>query len=371
MEKLDFIKICEQFDLKGASVTFLKNGKLTSYQMGYMSEEEQLETHPNTIYRIASISKTILAVGAMKLYEDGLLDLDKDISDYLGFTIRNPKFPNHIITTRQIMTQTSSITDGFDDEEMENDSRVDGYNGVNGRILGIPLETMLVPNDSPHYSDLTYSDFEPGSHFIYSNFGCGILACIIEKISGKNYDDFMQETLFSKLNIDASYFPYKLKHPEHIATLYRGEHIRTGKSFVERAYKKMPLGESYIGPAGGCFISINDLAKVMLSFIDKDYMVLKEETINYMLQENWRGTEYDDGYIAKALQMVIYEDALVVPLYGHFGTAYGLRSMMLFNKDLKMGVCFATNGGNIYERSHHIPKIHYTVLTNIFKEQIK
>jgi hypothetical protein len=109
----------------------------------------------------------------------------------------------------------------------------------------------------------------------------------------------------------------------------------------------------------------------MLSFIDKNYMVLKEETINYMLQENWRGTEYDDGYLAKALQMIILEDVLTMPMYGHFGTAYGLRSMMLFNKELKMGVCFATNGGNVSEYTNHIPKIHYTVLTNVFKEQIK
>ena len=269
------------------------------------------------------------------------------------------------------MTQTSSITDGFDDEEMENDSRVDGYNGVNGRILGIPLETMLVPNDSPYYSDLTYSDYMPGTNFIYSNFGCGILACIIEKVSGKNYDDYMQEVLFSKLDIDASYFPYKLKHPENIATLYRGIHIRTGKSFVERAYKKMPLGESYIGPAGGCYISINDLFKVMLSFIDKDHRVLKEETIDFMIKEHWRTTKRDGEYVAKGLQLLILEDVLENPMYGHFGTAYGLRSMMLFNKDLKMGVCFATNGGDVSEYSHYIPKIHYTVLTNVFKDKIK
>ena len=95
MEKLEFIKICEEFSLKGASVTFLKDGSLSSYQMGFMSDTE--ETRPNTIYRIASISKTILAIGAMKLHEDGLLDLDKDISDYLGFKVRNPKFLDKII----------------------------------------------------------------------------------------------------------------------------------------------------------------------------------------------------------------------------------------------------------------------------------
>lgn len=371
MNKEQLIEICKEFNLKGASIAVYKNGVLESHQAGFMNEEKKILTNGDTIYRIASISKTILAIGAMKLYEDGLLDLDEDISTYLGFKIRNPKFPDTIITTRHLMTQTSSITDGFDDEEMENDSRVDGYNGVNGRILGIPLEVMLVPNDSPYYSDLTYSSYLPGTHFIYSNFGCGILACIIEKISGKNYDDFMQEVLFSKLNIDASYFPYKLKRTESIASLYRGNNIRTGKSFIERAYKVMPLGESYIGPAGGCFISVNDLAKIMMSFFDKDLMILKEETIDYMLKENWRGTEYDGGYIAKCLQMVIYEDALTVPLYGHFGTAYGLRSMMLFNKDLKMGVCFATNGGNTAEQSHHIPKVHYKVLETVFKEQIK
>lgn len=371
MNKEELIKICEEFSLKGASIAVYKDGLLETAYAGFMNEEDQIETHEGTIYRIASISKTILAIGAMKLYEDGLLDLDEDISTYLGFKVRNPKFPDAIISTRHLMTQTSSITDGFDDEEMENETRVDGYNGVNGRILGIPLEQMLVPNDSPYYSDLTYSNYLPGTYFIYSNFGCGILACIIEKVSGKNYDDFMQETLFKKLNIDASYFPYKLERKQNISNLYRGKNIRTGQSFLDRAYKVMPLGESYIGPAGGCFISIKDLSKVMMSFFKKDLMVLKEETINYMLEENWRGDTYDDGYLAKALQMMILEDVLEFPLYGHFGTAYGLRSMMLFNKELQLGVCFATNGGNSSEYDHHIPKIHYRVLTSVFKEFIK
>ena len=59
-------------------------------------------------YRTASISKTFAAVGAMRLVEQGKLDLDRDVSDYLGFTLRNPNYPDKAITTRMLLSHTSS-----------------------------------------------------------------------------------------------------------------------------------------------------------------------------------------------------------------------------------------------------------------------
>ena len=84
----------------------------------------------------------------MKLVEEKKLNLDQDISKYLGFKVRNIHFPDDIITTRMLMTQTSSITDGFDDEDLTNETRRDGYNGVNGTSLDVTLEDLLIPNDS-------------------------------------------------------------------------------------------------------------------------------------------------------------------------------------------------------------------------------
>lgn len=361
----DFLEIVKKYGAENAEIVVFENGESTCFTFGYKDKEENDLLKEDDIFRIASISKTVLAIGAMKLKEDGKLDLDEDISNYLGFLVRNPHFPNNSITTRMLMTQTSSITDGFDDEDLSYDgSRVDGYNGVNGRVIGIPLKEMLTPSDSKYYSDLTFLKNAPGEKFVYSNFGCGILACIIEKISGMNYDLFMKKILFDKLNLDASYYPNRIKKQERIVSLYMNDGKRTGQSFVERSYPDLPLGEAYLGPAGGLFISMKDLSKIMCSFFVDKYKVLKDETIKEMLSINWEGDEGE--YQKKALQMIVLDGYVPFRLYGHFGSAYGLRSMMLFNPEKKCGVCFAGSGYKNQQRIKNIPGIHYELINKIW-----
>ena len=72
--KEEFFEICQRYDLVGANIIVFDKDESVNYQYGYLDIEEQKETTINTIYRIASISKTVLAIGAMKLVEDGLLD---------------------------------------------------------------------------------------------------------------------------------------------------------------------------------------------------------------------------------------------------------------------------------------------------------
>lgn len=66
----------------------------------------------NTKYRIASVSKTITGILAMQLQEQGRLDIDKDISAYMGVRVRSPKYPDAVITTRMLMTHTSGVIGG-------------------------------------------------------------------------------------------------------------------------------------------------------------------------------------------------------------------------------------------------------------------
>jgi CubicO group peptidase (beta-lactamase class C family) len=66
----------------------------------------------NTMFRIASVSKSFTAAALMKLYEQNLFSLDDDVSTYLGFTLRNPSFPTTKITFRMLFNHTSSVQDG-------------------------------------------------------------------------------------------------------------------------------------------------------------------------------------------------------------------------------------------------------------------
>lgn len=362
MKKL-FNQICEEFGVVGASAIVFKNNELTSLNYGKATDEK--ETSENTIYRIASISKIIVALAAMKLVEEQKLDLDEDISTYLGFKLRNIYHPDKKITTRMLMTQTSSITDGFDDEEMDNsEERRDTYNGVNGTFLKVSLEDLLIPNASIYYNDITFDKQEPGTNFIYSNFGCGILACIVERISGEYFTDYVRKVLLLPLGLDASFRIDEIEHFENVSSTYvpqNGEMVlnRTKERFLKGVYPRFEVGQNYRGPAGGLFISAKDLSVIMQMLINRgEYQgtrVYQPETIEMMFVKNWEGNT--DGYRAKGLQMAIM-DVNGYKLYGHFGSAYGVRSFMFFDKDKKEGMCFIANGlmNNTYTDGN--PNVH-------------
>lgn len=353
-----FQKICQDAKLVGANIVVCRDDKIIEKDFyGYASLEKNKKVDEKTIYRIASISKTVGAIGLMQLVEEGKIDLEEDISKYFGFEIRNPKFKDVKITPKMLMLQTSSITDGFDDEEMDDESIIAGYNGVNGTNLDIDLKTLLVPNDSIYYTDLTYSSYEPGTHFIYSNFGCGLMACLIEIVSGEYYVDYMKNHVFTPLNIDASFRANDIIRKENIADLYMSNNeggyrrVRSSEDFINGGYKNFPIGANYRGPAGGLFIDMDDLSKIMRMFINRGEVdgvrILKEETVDFMYQTHWFGLGEVTDYRAKGLQMKVmhnFENRGIV-FRGHTGGAYGVRSYMYYNEKYKIGACFITNGG--------------------------
>lgn len=316
---------------------------------GRRSLEDDLPISIDTVFRIASISKIIVALGIMKLVEAGRLDINTDVSEYLGFRLRNPYHPEVPITLTMIMTQTSSITDGFDDENIEL-----GYNGVNGRYQYVSLEELLIPGGK-YYIEETFDMEIPGSNFIYANFNSGIMACIIERVTGKYFVDYIREEILLPLGLDAS-FDIKDIKTNNIASLYINEAgelglVRDYQLFMKKRYEKYQLGNNFRGPAGGLFISPRDLSVIMRMLMNQGAPIFKSETIMLMLSKHWEGTpKYESYYRAKGLQVLLldyYDDKL---LKGHFGDAYGLRSLILFNEAKQIGFIYMTNGG-YYKRN--------------------
>ena len=356
-----FKEICEKAKLVGASAVIVKDNKVDKiFNYGYYDKENKLEMTEDTIIRIASVSKIEVALCLMMLEEEGKIDLDEDISTYLGFKVRNPKYPDKKITIRMIMTQTSSITDGLEIYGEDKDT-FSGYNLILEDGIKADLEELLAEGGK-YYHD-SFNEYEPGTHFEYSNFGCGTLACILERVSGKYFVDFFKEKVADKLGIKASFMASDLKD-EIIASSYKGngDLNRTGKSFVERSITKKALGQNYIGPAGGLFISMKDLSKLMLSYMNDGTILIRKETMDKMLQMNWYGDRSGD-YTAKGLQfqiMDLFEDKR---LYGHFGTAYGIKTYMFFNPHQKIGMVFATCGGGFKMLECDISDVQYNLLT--------
>ena len=350
--KEKFQEICENKHAIGANIVITDtNDILEEASFGYACKEDNELSTRDTIYRIASISKTVGAIGLMQLVEKGLIDLKEDISKYLGYKVRNPKFPNHVITVEMLTTQTSSITDGYDDENPKYDDIRKGYNGVNGWPIDVSLKDLLTNPNSPYYTPCTFADYHPGARWQYSNFGCGIMACIIEKVSGEYYVDYMEKHVFKPLGLDASFKASRIKHQDKIARMYAyyndSLHFHEKEKFINSTLKQYPLGDNFRGPAGGLFISMPDLSVIMRMFLNygtyKDVKILRRETVELMYQMHWCGMPKGEDYKAKGIQMKVLNHH-EIPFRGHTGGAYGVRSYMFFNLEKQIGTCFITNG---------------------------
>ena len=183
----EYDRICGKYDATGVQVAVIKNGKMfDTYEYGVARKDGNIPVTADTKYRVASLSKLVTDIVFMRLCEDGLLDLNADISNYLGFKVRNPRYPESVITPAMLMSHTSSI--------------VDSQKFLSSRLSSSSerIENLLERNDSYSYS-------KPGTEFSYSNFSVALIGSICEKTTGKAFDTLAHEYIFNPMGIDASY----------------------------------------------------------------------------------------------------------------------------------------------------------------------
>lgn len=246
----------------------------------------------DTIFRIASISKVFGAAAALRLVARGLLPLDEDVADVLGFSAGRP------ITLRQLLTHTAAISDKV-------------YDDVIFTPDAMPLDILLPKSFFPYAS---------GSRFSYSNLGAGVVGMLIEAASGMLFDDFIRQEFFAPLHIDASFHPQRIVRQNLLANCYRvpGREI----AYDARAIAKTPLDETpnprihYNIPAGKLMISAPDLLRVFRALPETDPAL-------FSYQRNQGSVACDSGRglgIAYAAEGVF---AAGRDFWGHQGCAYG------------------------------------------------
>jgi len=162
------------------SVLIAHGGKvLLSKGYGMANLELGVPNTPQTKFRLGSVTKQFTAMAIMQLQERGLLDVNNPITKYI------PDYPNgEKITIRHLLTHTSGIPNLTDFPDF--------------------LETMMLPSPVEKTIERFKNkplEFEPGEKFSYSNSGYVLLGYLIEKISGKSYEDFLSENIFQPLNM--------------------------------------------------------------------------------------------------------------------------------------------------------------------------
>jgi CubicO group peptidase (beta-lactamase class C family) len=308
--------------------------------------------------RIASISKLVVALGAMRLVEQGKLDLDRDASDYLGWKLRNPAFPDVPITLRMLLSHRSSLWDQVD--------------------YVIPLGgTVEARVADPKAYD---PDHRPGSFYRYSNLGFPVIATVMEKAGGERFDRLIDRIVLKPMKLDAcfNWSTCSDAAAARAVVLYSaaGEVLRDdhkGKRpdclVVPAADGSCDLSTSRIGTHGGLFspqgglrISLRDLASVGQLLLRKGRLpgggrLLSEASVAEMIRPAWRfdGTngEQEKGfYCGYGLSVQIL--AQCAPRddpvgdgrtrFGHAGDAYGLKSGLWIDPERGTGIAYFATG---------------------------
>ena len=299
--------------------------------------------------RVASITKLVVALGVMRMAEAGSLDLDRDASDYLGWRLRNPGFPETPVTLRMLLSHTAGVRDA-------NDYRVP---------LGKTVQAALA---DPKAWEVKHP---PGKYFAYSNLNFPIIGSAMEKVSGERFDALMQRLVLKPLDIDAC-FNWPTCSADRVAravVLYhadgsvRGDDLR-GKQpdcpvFTESGcdlttYRPGDNGALF-SPQGGLRISARDLAQIGQLFLRDGDSFLKPASMQTLVTPLWvyDGTNGDteDGFLCHyGLSVQILATPVPGcrddpfgdgrPRVGHAGEAYGLRSGLWIDRAAGTGVAF-------------------------------
>ena len=330
-----FSALFKRYKTTGAVLTIAKDGEIV-YQLnyGYTDKKAGETVTDDTYFRLASVTKMITGMHVMQLVEQGKLDLDADISDYFGYTIRNPHFRKDPITLRQLMSHTSSIYAGG------------GYvNDPDGYIWKmLSLERSRVANFYKH---------RPGSKYAYSNFGAGLMGSLIEIATGKNFGQSVEEGLFAPLGIDAAYNVNLLDAPEKITNLYSEEgRLRTTKNnYLKRAWDDSVNPEYHFKyTAGALWMRGEDLCRLGIMMTQGGTVdgvtILQPDTIYEMMssQEGKPGVTCDSKYgLCVYRKSELLKDRIV---YGHQGMSEGVVAGLFFDPESQLVFSLITNGSD-------------------------
>jgi CubicO group peptidase (beta-lactamase class C family) len=355
------IEIMNQHKVVGLSAQVIKDGKTAwSHAYGWANLGKQIPVSENTFFRVASISKTVVATAIMQQYEQGKFRLDDDISDCLGYLVRNPHFPNDKITYRHVMTHTT----GLQSDEETGDVYVN-FSRACQNSNPPSLKEVLTP-DGAFYTDNLWSRAKPGESFAYSNLGTMILGTLLEKLSGQRMDVYCREHIFAPLGMNRSSFNIQdFSDLDNLGVLYNYESadnkFTVGMDNLQ-GQKPQPLDlRNYVpgttgaifGPQGGLRTSAGDLTKYLLAHMnDGEYdgtRILSPETVRLMHQVHFTNTRSGELFSDIGLQFQITKDFIPgKKMIGHSGEAYGLLSAMYFSKEEGFGIVFIMNGSNYH-----------------------
>ncbi len=315
--------------MSAVSAAIVKNGEVVwAKGFGLANREKNVAADEDTIYLVASISKTFTATAIMQLYEEGKINLDDDVNKYLPFSLRNPKYPDKPITVRMLLAHQSSLAQdppGFY-FRCPADFDIEGY-------LERWVPEYLKP-DGLYYTPQIWSEYMPGEKMFYANIGYTLLGYIVERVSGESFEEYCRKNIFEPLGMKNTSFIFDRLNVSRMAmpyVYYRGEYYPL-------------LYYSVIDyPAGGLRTTVIDLSHFLIAHINggvyNGVRILSERSVEEMHTVQYPSDTYNFQY---GLGFQIW-DIGGERYIGHTGGLYGVATKMVFRQSDGTGVIYFIN----------------------------
>lgn len=330
VEYLDAVS--EVDDFSGSVLIAMDNKVILSKGYGMSNYEHDIHNQRNTKFRLASITKTFTALSILQLQEENLLDVLDPVSKYL------PDYPyGDKINVKQLLSHTSGI--------------------VNYTNLSTFKEIEKDPTDPDAIMEVFKGeplDFKPGSQYSYSNSGYILLGLIIEKVSGKTYQEYLEEAILRPLNMTNTGYDNNRPVIKNRATGY----VSTENGLVHAPYIDMSVPFA----AGGIYSTVEDLYKLDRALYSNTLISAKSKQSMF--------TPVFDNY---AYGWFVHE-AFGRKMISHDGEIYGFQTFFGRYPDDNIVIAVLSNVQNtnvsqisqilsaiLFGEPYAIPKIHREV----------
>ncbi len=222
--------IMQAYQIPGSVVALVKEGKIVWINAyGYADLETGRKMTPDTYLRVQSISKSVTAWGVMKLVEQGKIDLDRPVEQYLkNWSFPNSEFSEEKITTRQLLSHTAGLP--------------------LGDVFTIYRPDQVVPSLEDSLSKEAVLMQEPGQSFSYSNTGYNFLELLIEEVTGQDFAEYMEQKIFLPLGMEHASYNWS----EDIQPSVPNGYNQKGKAIPVYIYPEKG--------SGGLFARVEDIA---------------------------------------------------------------------------------------------------------------
>ena len=326
-----FSHMFEAAEIMGGGVLVSQKGqRIFDCFYGYGNLAHDRAVDEDTVYKVASVSKFVAAIGLMQLVEQGKIDLDAPLRSDSGRPIENPYHPGEPVTMRQCLSHTSSF---------DADAPYFGY-----------LQWDLIDTDDNGF--FTYA--HPGDKYVYSNLNGGMINSMIELVSGENFIFYMRDHVFAPLGLNAAYAAHLLPDTSTISNTYRADGIvyRSARQFLEDDEWDFDPSVSpyshYSVAAGALYISLAGLETIgqMLANMGEVHgvRILGEDTVRLMMADQSAlpgSTVSGDSPYGLCVCRDQVGDTV---WYGHQGRLEGLLIDVFMEPQTQTVVVFVMNG---------------------------